>query len=136
MLDVYRKRARQFFFASVGLLSLIFFASSVLYPYFRLPLPTRLVLYLNAMVLVLGILCIPLALFLRRRLFPVNSEEDPYWSYTATRRYFWLFVLVNLPFLVALLFYIIFAPLSTLLIGYFVSLYGLILLRPRKEDLT
>ena len=136
MLEVYRKRARQFFFASLGLLSLVFLASLSLYPYFRLPLPVRFVMYLNMIVLLSGVVCLPLGLFIKKKLFPVLSARDPYWSYTATRRYFWLFTLVNLPFFISFFSYIVFAPLSTLILGYVVSLCGLILLRPRKEDVV
>ncbi len=136
MIQIYKKRIRQFFFASVGFLSLVFFSSLVLYPYFKLPLPTKLILYTNVIVVFVGVICIPLGISLKKKSFPVFSHNDPYWNYTATRRYFWLFALVNIPFLVAFIVYILFAPLSTLILGYLISLCGLILLRPREEDIV
>jgi len=96
----------------------------------------KLVLYANALVVFVGVLLIPLGVFLKKKYFPVFSDKDVHWSYTATRRYFWLFVLANIPFLLSFIIYLVFAPLSTLVIGYAISLYGLILLRPREEDVV
>jgi len=132
--ELYKKRAKQLFYAYLGLLTLIFLASLVLYPFFKLPLPSKLIIYSVGFVFFFALLSIPLALYLRKKLFPVETNKDPYWSYTATRRYFWLFVLVSLPFFIAFLIYLIFASLLLLFLGYTLSLVGLLLVKPKEED--
>ena len=134
MRELYKKRAKQLFYAYLGLLTLIFLASLVLYPFFKLPLPSKLIIYSVGFVFFFALFSIPLALYLRKKLFPVEMSKDPYWSYTATRRYFWLFVLVSLPFFIAFLIYLIFASLLLLFLGYTLSLVGLLLVKPKEED--
>jgi len=135
MKELYFKRARQFFFATLGFVSLVFFACLPLYPYFKLPLHPNLVLGMLAFNLLLGVLSISLALFLRKRLFPIKVEE-PYWSQRATTRYFWLYFLVGIPFAFSFFAFIVFASLALLIEGYLLTVFGLILLRPREEDIT
>jgi hypothetical protein len=84
--------------------------------------------------LLLGVIFISLALFLRKRLFPITVEE-PYWSQRATTRYFWLYFLVGIPFAFSFFAFIVFASLTLLIEGYLLTVSGLILLRPKKEDL-
>ncbi|WP_448587347.1 hypothetical protein [Thermocrinis sp.] len=129
MKDSFYRRIKQFFMATLGLISLTFVACLPLYPYFRLPLHPNLVLGTMLIVLILGIVSILLSLVLKRRIFPTQIEK-------ATRRYFWLYALVSTPFLFSLLIYIVFAPLSLLILGYFLTLFGLILLKPKEEDLV
>jgi hypothetical protein len=134
MKELYFKRARQFFFATLGFVSLAFFGCLPLYPYFKLPLHPNLVLGMLAFNLLLGVIFIPLALFLRKRLFPIKVEES-YWSQRATTRYFWLYFLVGIPFAFSFFAFIVFASLALLIEGYLLTVSGLILLRPREEDL-
>lgn len=134
-LKLYRKRSRQFYYSFIVSTTILFLACLPLYFYFKLPLHPQLVYSLLIIILLLGLLSLSLAYFLKRKLFPVNSSKDIYWSYTATRRYFWLFSLVLVPFFLSFIFFIIFAPLSLLFLGYILSLCGLILIRPREEDL-
>jgi len=134
MRELYFKRARQFFFATLGFVSLVFFACLPLYPYFKLPLHPNLILGMLAFNLLLGVIFITLALFLRKRFFPIKMEE-PYWSQRATTRYFWLYFLVGIPFAFSFLVFIVFASLALLIEGYLLTVSGLILLRPREEDL-
>ncbi len=136
MKELFYKRIRQFFVATLGLVTLVFFACLPLYPYFRLPLHINLVLGSMFITLILSVLSIILALILRKRLFPIHTQKEPYWNQKAIRRYFWLYSLVSLPFSFSFIVYIIFAPLSVLVLGYFLSVFGLILLRPKKEDLV
>ncbi len=135
MKELYFKRIRQFFFSTLGFVSLVFFACLPLYPYFKLPLHPNLVLGMLAFNLVLGMVFIAIALFFRKRLFPISVKE-PYWSQKATTRYFWIYFLVGIPFAFSFLAYIVFAVLSLLIEGYFLTVFGLILLRPKKEDIT
>ncbi len=133
-LQLYRKRSMHMYYAFLASITLIFLACLPLYPYFKIPLHPNLFYSMLIFVALLGIVCIPTAYLLRKRVFPVDSSKDIYWSYCATRRYFWLYLLSSLPFAFSLLFFVIFAPLLPLLLGYSLSLCGLILIRPRKED--
>ncbi|WP_079653307.1 hypothetical protein [Thermocrinis minervae] len=133
---VYRRRVKQFFFAYVAFVGLLFFGCLVLYPFFSIPLPLKLVIYLNALTFLLFLLCVSISLFLKRRFFPIVADKDPYWSYTATRRYFWMFVLASLPFFISFILYIVFASLSNLVLAYLLSMLNLYLLRPKEEDLS
>lgn len=134
LLGVYKRRAKHLYYAFVIFLSLIFFGALLLYHLFKLPLSSKLVLYANLCVIFVATLSLPLSLFIRRRCFPVDTSRDRYWSYTATRRYFWAFVIAGLPFATAFLIYIIFASLTVLFLGYLSTLCGLILIKPREED--
>lgn len=134
-LELYRKRARHLYYAFVFSLVGLYLACLPLYPYFRLPLHKNLVLFSSFFVVALGIICLPTALTLKKKLFPVDTHTDPYWSYTATKRYFWLYVLCLVPFVFAFLTFIAFASLLVLSVGFLVSLCGLILIRPVREDL-
>ncbi|MFN3947714.1 MAG: hypothetical protein ACK4LA_06475, partial [Aquificaceae bacterium] len=114
--------------------TLIFLACLPLYPYFKVPIHPNLFYSILIFIALLGIVCIPLAYLLKKKVFPVDSSKDVYWSYTATRRYFWLYVLSSLPFGFSFLFFVVFAPLLPLLLGYLLSLCGLILVKPKEED--
>jgi len=83
---------------------------------------------------VMGLAILPIGLLIKKRAFPVDSSKDPYWSYTATRRYFWLFLLSLVPFAFSFIVFIVFALIEVLLLGYVLSLCGLILVRPKEED--
>ncbi len=122
------------YYAFLASLTLILLACLPLYPYFKVPIHPNLFYSMLIFVALLGALCIPTAYFIRKKAFPVDSSKDVYWSYTATRRYFWLYVLCALPFAFSLLFFVVFSPLLPLFFGYLLSLCGLILIRPREED--
>ncbi|WP_340694405.1 hypothetical protein [Hydrogenobacter thermophilus] len=134
LLSIYRSRAKQFYYAFVSFLSLVFLGSLLLYPFFKLPLPSKLVLYASFSVTFVGMISLPFSLFIRKRYFPIDTSQDAYWSYTATKRYFWAFVIAGLPFATAFLIYIIFASIIVLFLGYFLTLCGLIFIKPREED--
>lgn len=133
-LQLYRKRARHLHYAFVAFLSLIYLSCLPLYPFFSVPVPAHLFQFMTFFVIALSLFSILPAYLFRKRLFPVNSRNDLYWSYTATRRYFWLYVLCLIPFFFSFLIFIALALLSVLSLGYFLSLSGLILLKPRQED--
>jgi uncharacterized membrane protein (Fun14 family) len=86
------------------------------------------------LVLAIGLSILPVGLLIKKGVFPVDSSKDPYWSYTATRRYFWLFLLSLVPFAFSFIVFIVFALIEVLLLGYVLSLCGLILVRPKEED--
>ena len=135
MKELFYERVKQFFGATVGLITLLFFACLPLYPYFKLPLHINLVLGGMLITLTLGIFSLILVLTLRKKLFPIYIKEETQWIQKAIRRCFWLYFLASLPFFFSFIVYIIFAPLSVLILGYVLSIFGLILLKPRKEDL-
>ncbi len=127
------KRAKQFYLSFVVSITLFFVVGLALYKFFSMPVSARLVLYIYGAEVVTGLLAYGIAFLVRRRMFPVSTSEE-YWSYTAVRRYFWSYVLICLPFGIAFLFFIFAGNLSALVLGYLISLCGLILFRPRKGD--
>ncbi len=131
---IYRKRSRHLHYAFVVSLVVLYIACLPLYEYFKVPLHENLVNFLTFFVLATGLFSILPALFLRKRVFPVSPHKDPYWSYTATRRYFWLYVLCLVPFAFAFLAFVAFASIQVLSAGFLLSLCGLILVRPKEED--
>lgn len=133
-IELYRKRARHLYYAFVFSLVGLYLACLPLYLYFRLPLHRNLVIFFSLFVFALGVICLLSALVLKKKLFPVETQKDPHWSYTATKRYFWLYVLCLVPFAFAFLTFIAFASLTVLSVGFLVSLCGLILLKPVRED--
>lgn len=133
--EIYKRRIKQLYRAFMLSLTLIFLACLPTYPFFNIPLGLERTFYLSLSVVLLSLLVLPIALWLKRRVFPIRIGLDAYWSYTATRRYFWLFSLCLVPFFFSFVIYIIFASLIALLTGYLFSLYGLILIRPMEEDL-
>ncbi|MCS6998573.1 MAG: hypothetical protein N2648_02995 [Aquificaceae bacterium] len=134
-LELYRKRAKELYYAFLLSLNLAFFASLLLYPYFKLPVHPNLVYFTFLFVLLTGFISLPSAYLIRKRFFPLSSSTEPYWSYRATKVYFWVFVLCLLPFSFSLLFFVFIARLEALFLGYILGLCGLILVRPREEDL-
>ncbi|RMH01566.1 MAG: hypothetical protein D6699_06720, partial [Aquificota bacterium] len=100
-LSLYRKRARQLHYVFVIFSTLLFLACGAIYPYFSIPIATTTLVRLLVLVSMLGVVSLGLAYFLKRRLFPVDSSKDPFWSYTATRRYFWLFTLALAPYILS-----------------------------------
>jgi len=108
MKELFYERVKQFFGATVGLITLLFFACLPLYPYFKLPLHINLVLGGMLITLTLGIFSLILVLTLRKKLFPIYTKEETQWVQKAIRRYFWLYFLASLPFFFSFIVYIIF----------------------------
>ncbi len=133
-IHIYRRRSRHLHYAFVASLLVLYLACLPLYPYFKVPLHENLVNFLTFFVLATGLFSVLPALILKKRLFPVEVQKDSYWSYTATRRYFWLYVLCLVPFGFAFLAFVAFASLQVLSAGFILSLCGLILIRPKEED--
>lgn len=133
--DLYKKRAKQFYYAFLSFISLLFLGSLATYPFFKLPLPSKVIIQSSLIVVLSAILTFPLAFLIRKRFFPVRVAQEPYWSYTATKVYFWSFVVSSTPFTIAFIIYLIIASLVVLFLGYLLSFCALILLRPKKEDI-
>jgi len=133
-LQLYRKRSKQLYYAFVLSLTITFLACLPLYFYFKLPVHPDLSRSMFFFLSVMGLAILPIGLLIKKRAFPVDSSKDPYWSYTATRRYFWLFLLSLVPFAFSFIVFIVFALIEVLLLGYVLSLCGLILVRPKEED--
>ncbi|GEM_PF-606924 len=131
--ELFIKRAKELNLAFIVSLSLFFLVSLALYSFFSMPVSAKLVLYIYGIEISLSLIAYLVAFIIRRRLFPVRMS-DKYWSYTAVRRYFWSYVLLCLPFGVAFIFYLFAGNLSSLVLGYLLSLCGLIIFRPRKGD--
>ncbi|ADC88927.1 hypothetical protein Thal_0292 [Thermocrinis albus DSM 14484] len=134
MIKEYHRRIKKFHRAWIGFVSIVFLGSLPTYPFFRLPLHPNTKWGLTFLVVVLFFITFVAAVWIKGRVFPVEHQQDPLWNYTATRRYFWLFSLVSLPFFFSFLFYLIFPSLTLLTVGYILTIFGLIFLRPKEED--
>jgi hypothetical protein len=132
---IYKKRAKHFYYAFLSFITLLFLGSTATYPFFKLPLPPKIIIQSSLIVVVSAILTFPLAFLIRKRFFPVRVAQEPYWSYVATKGYFWSFVVSSAPFMVAFFIYLIIASMVVLFLGYFLSFCVLILLRPKEEDI-
>ncbi|MDQ7038012.1 MAG: hypothetical protein Q9N26_02265 [Aquificota bacterium] len=130
--EVFIKRARHLNFAFVFTTSLLFFASVLTYSFMALPVSPKLVLYVYSMEVVSGSIAYVISCLLRKR-FPVRTSEEM-WSYTAVRIYFWSYAVLCVPFGIAFLFYLFAGNLSALVLGYLISVCGLIIFRPRRGD--
>lgn len=133
--DLYRKRAKQFYYAFLSFISLLFVGSLATYPFFNLPLPSNVILQASLIVIMSAILTFPLALLIRKKILPVRTAQNIWWSYSATRGYFWSFVVSSTPFAIAFIIYLIIASSVVLFLGYLLSFCALILLRPKEEDI-
>ncbi|WP_096602939.1 hypothetical protein [Hydrogenobacter hydrogenophilus] len=133
--DLYRKRAKQFYYAFLSFISLLFVGSLATYPFFNLPLSSKVILQASLIVMLSALFSFPLAFFVRKRIFPVRTAQDIWWSYSATKGYFWSFVVSSTPFAIAFVIYLIIASLVVISLGYLLSFCALILLRPKEEDI-
>jgi hypothetical protein len=133
--ELFIKRAKQFNLAFIVSISVFFLISVALHNFFSMPVSAKLILYIYGIEIFMALFSFTVAFAVRRKMFPV-SMKDRYWSYTAVRRYFWSYVLLCTPFAVAFLFYLFAGNLSALLLGYLLSLCGLIIFRPRKGDVV
>lgn len=129
---VFLRRAFHLNLAFVFAITVLFVASLSLYSLFAVPVSVKLLLYVYSVVVGSALFSYLVALLLRRR-FPVSTSEK-LWSYKAVRIYFWSYILLSVPFFLSFLFYVFAGNLSSLLIGYLLSLCGLIIFRPRRGD--
>jgi len=133
--ELFIKRARHFNYSFIGGISLLFLASLITYPYFSMPVTSKLILYIYSIILASALIGFGISAMVRKKLLPVRTDER-FWSYTAVRRYFWSYVLLSLPFFIAFIFYIFAGNLSALVLGYILSLCGLIIFRPKEGDVV
>ena len=133
--ELFIKRAKQFNLAFIVSITVLFLVDLGLYSFFSMPVSSKLLLYVYSAEIISAAVAYSVAFLVRRRMFPVRTSEV-YWSYTAVRRYFWSYVLLSIPFGIAFLFYLFAGNLSSLLLGYLLSLCGLIIFRPRKGDVV
>lgn len=133
--ELFIKRAKQFNLAFIVSITVLFLIDLGLYSFFSMPVSSKLLLYVYSAEIISAAVTYSVAFLVRRRMFPVRTSEA-YWSYTAVRRYFWSYVLLSIPFGIAFLFYLFAGNLSSLLLGYLLSLCGLIIFRPKKGDVV
>ncbi len=133
--ELFIKRAKQFNLAFIVSITVLFLVDLGLYSFFSMPVSSKLLLYVYSAEIISAAVAYSVAFLVRKKMFPVKTSEV-YWSYTAVRRYFWSYVLICLPFGIAFLFYLFAGNLSSLLLGYLLSLCGLIIFRPRKGDVV
>ncbi len=133
---LYISRAKQLNRAFIFVAFLFYVVSLLTYKFFSMPVSPKLAIYVYAINIVLGLIAYSSAFLIRRYMFPVDSSKDKYWSYTATRRYFWSYVLLSLPFFISFLFYIFAGHLYSLTLGFLITLAGLLIFKPREMDVT
>ncbi len=131
--DTFIKRAKQFNLSFIAGITILFVASLITYEFFSMPVSPKLLLYVYILIGLSTLVSYGVSALVRKKMFPV-STQDPYWSYTAVRRYFWSYVLLCMPFGIAFLFFLFAGNLSALVLGYLASLCGLILFKPKKGD--
>ena len=134
-LKLYVKRATHLNRAFLFVASFFYLICLISYSFFSMPVSPRLSLYMYALIVMVGVFGYGVAFFVKKRMFPIDPRKDPYWSYTATRRYFWSFVSLSFPFFISFVFYIFAGHLSSLTLGFIITALGLVLFRPRREDL-
>ncbi len=132
--EAFVRRARHLNLAFIFTITLLFIASTATYSFMAMPVVPKLLLYIYGIEIVTGVFAFLISYLLRRR-FPVRTSEK-LWSYLAVRVYFWSYVLLSIPFCVAFLFYIFAGNLPALIMGYVISLCGLIIFRPKKGDVV
>ena len=133
--ELFIKRAKHFNLAFIVSITVLFLVNLALYSFFSMPVSTKLLLYVYSSQIVSALTAYSVAYLIRKRMLPVRTSEI-YWSYTAVRRYFWSYVLISVPFGIGFLFYLFAGNLSSLLLGYLLSLCGLIIFRPRRGDVV
>ncbi len=133
--ELFIKRAKHFNLAFIVSITVLFLVNLALYSFFSMPVSTKLLLYVYSSQIVSALTAYSVAYLIRKRMLPVKTSES-YWSYTAVRRYFWSYVLISVPFGIGFLFYLFAGNLSSLLLGYLLSLCGLIIFRPRRGDVV
>ncbi len=131
--EVFVRRAVQLNAVFIGFISVLLAICIALYPFFSLPVSYKLVLYVYTLQVISALLSWGIAFLVRKKKFPVSTTQN-LWSYTAVRRYFWSWVSLCIPFAIGFLFFLFAGNLSSLLLGYFFSLCGLIVFRPRRGD--
>jgi len=133
---LFLKRARHFNLSFILSLSVFLLVSVALYRFFSMPVSPKLLVYVYAIEVASALLGYGIAFAVRKTMLPVRVSGDAYWSYTAVRRYFWSYVVLCLPFFLAFLFYLFAGNLSSLLLGYVLSVAGLVAFRPREGDVV
>ena len=130
--QVFIRRSRHLNLSFVFALTAVFLASLFMHESFSMPVSPKLVSYVYLLEVLSGAASYTTAFLLRRR-FPVSTSDD-LWTYKAVRIYFWSYILLSIPFDIAFLFYLFAGNLSTLVLGYLISVCGLMLFRPRRGD--
>lgn len=133
--DLFIRRVGHLNLAFLTSITVLFLVEVALYKFFSMPVSSRLVLYVYSFQLLSALIAYGVSYIIRRRMLPIKTSE-PFWSYVGVRRYFWSYVLLSIPFSIAFIFYIFAGNLSSLFLGYILSLCGLIVFRPRKGDVV
>ncbi len=131
---LYLKRAKQLNRAFIAVILLFYLICLAAYEFFRMPVSNKLSIYVYSIISGLGVLSYLSAFLIKRKMFPVNTSEDKYWSYTATRRYFWSYVMLSFPFFISFVFYIFAGHLSSLTLGFLISVVGLLIFKPKEGE--
>ncbi len=134
--ELFIKRAKHFNLAFIVSISVLLLASLITYRFFSMPVSPKLLIYVYGIEIFTAVLAYIVSYLVRSKMLPVRISEDIHWSYTAVRRYFWSYVVLCVPFGLAFLFYLFAGNLSALILGYILSLSGLVIFRPRRGDVV
>ncbi len=136
IVDIFYKRATMFWKSFLGLLFISYIALLLSYFIIKLPiaLPFEIRLYLIGGEITLGIIVLFLSYFVKKQYLPASVHE-PYWSYKAIKGYFWPYTIASAPFLFAGIFYLLFADLISLSVGFFISFFIIFYQKPKKDDI-
>jgi len=134
--ELFYKRAVIFWKGFLGVFILTYIAMLLSYFFIKLPikLPSEIRLYLIGGEMFLGIIVFFLSYFVKKQYIPTSIHE-PYWSYKAMKGYFWPYAIASAPFLFAGIFYLIFADLISLSVGFFISFFVVFYQKPKKDDI-
>ncbi|MCS7084063.1 MAG: hypothetical protein NZL90_03650 [Aquificaceae bacterium] len=133
---LYRKRAKQLYFAFIGLLSLMLIGCLVIYPYFKLPIADVTRKNIIILLSIVGIGVNVISFGVKKKIFPIKTSENPLWSSSATGRYMTVFAISSLPFDMGFLLFVVFGDFYMVFVGYLISLAGLLLTYPKASDIA
>lgn len=129
------KRARQFAYSVIFGYTLLLAGALILYPYFKLPVSPKLVKYVYIAEAVSGVFAYLVAFLVRKVFLPVKAEGKD-WGYIAMRRYFWSYAIITLPYFIGYAMFMFSGHLQSVLLGYILSTFGVLLFLPREGDVV
>ncbi len=134
--EVFYKRAVLFWksFLTLEIIAYIGLLLSYFFIKFPIKLPNEIKFYLIGGEIFLGFITGGLSHFVKRQYLPISTKE-PYWSYKAIKGYFWPYAIVSAPFLFAGIFYLLFADIISLSIGFIISIGFILYQKPKKSDI-
>ncbi|MEN3033552.1 MAG: hypothetical protein ABDH18_01000 [Aquificaceae bacterium] len=133
---LYKKRAKQLYFAFLAILTLMLVGCLAIYPYFKLPIADITRQNIIILLSIVGTGTTLISFGMKKKLFPVKTSENPLWSSSATGRYVTLFAICSIPFDMGLLLFVALGDFYIVLTGYLISMIGLLVTYPKASDIA